>query len=788
MSRLLFALLTLLALISVGLASPLQRVQQNVLDRRHYTADPDYGTKLPKTTTKLLTTTYANLDATSTSSTTTEATSTMTTIPMPSLPVQTVNTAANARVSNSAGCMESGSFLAAAALAALAVALDCRKRHKVVAIVEGFHMPVIGSTRARLTQTIQTALSTRNWSHSRHNVELAELERDHVQLLRRAVKECRYWDDAEKAILLNLHHVRELLNAVRIIGEIPARSSDMILSTGDRMATRIFAAALAGEGLKPAYIDASKAVDAHAYAAPASEEFYFDVAEQTVAAILAADREGQVPVVTGCFGPFPAHQSMLETHGPTYPTALATLVSSQLPNCRELWLLNHQVTAIHTADPRVVPHAPRLRVLTADEAGEMSLMGIGAHLIGSRDGMFTRVASSASLPALEAAASEADSGSGAESAAFHGSFTEGHDDVPMRILGIDAAERIATVPGGWDDPGEQGGTLVLPAKWSRRAIRQGSLPRTRGAKEWRVLVHRDEVAVFTVDARVHVRGEDEENPRRLQGLGELSGNADTLKLLPRVFAVIEKHRRLVCGVVTGLKTVSLVSVAQDPEVSGLGELEIAPSSIWNLEQELAGLDLVVGGASSAAFRGRGRGRRRSSLRSKSSHQVSKDQDEPVHHTKSRSSSSSSAGQSSPPMESLRRSKPDPKSHRRSDHQQPISAYPPHYSRLLADLSELGRATMHLDFALLTLIGGSRQADLALIGDVLSALRSAGVAVRMCSQVLGGGGISLAVEKAQVNLAVGLVHDVCFGEVYGKYSGSAGLGSDDSGVESGGMGR
>ncbi|KAI8836110.1 Aspartate/glutamate/uridylate kinase [Chytridium lagenaria] len=235
--------------------------------------------------------------------------------------------------------------------------------HNVAIIVEGMRMPVVGSTRARLTKIIRMAVRA---THSRYIGRIAELEKDHVQLLRRAVKDCRYWDDAERGIMMGLYEVRELLNAVRVIGEIPPKSSDLILSAGDRMAARIVVAALQSLNVPATYIDASKMADPyHPY--PVTDEFYQDVAGRVSNAVQTANNEGCVAVVTGCFGPFPS-----PFISPTKHTV------RRIP-------LNHHVTALYTADPRIVPNARKIHRLTPDEAGELSLMGVGAHLVGLTD-------------------------------------------------------------------------------------------------------------------------------------------------------------------------------------------------------------------------------------------------------------------------------------------------------------------------------------------------------------------------------------------------------------------
>ncbi|KAJ3104495.1 Aspartokinase [Phlyctochytrium planicorne] len=551
-----------------------------------------------------------------------------------------------------------------------------KAHHRVVVVVEGVCIPGAGSTRARLTQSLKRCLGDHQSSHATHLSTLAQVERDHTQLLRRTVKDCRFWDDSERCIIYGLHQVRELLNAVQVIGEMPPRTSDQIAAVSDRMAGRIVSAALQymvniktswlnlqlsnSVGIPATFIDASKLARGD-HEAPVGEEFYSDIADQVAALIESSEEEGNVPVITGCFGTFPATQSIIEIHGPSYPTVLATLIASRISLCKELWLVNHHVTAIFTADPRVVPHAVRLKVLTADEAGEMSLMGIGAHLIGSRDGLFI-------------------GSSGDWSGPEEGGSTDSGKETAMRILGMDDAERYAdqeraalSEAGVLEDSNECGGTLVLPVTASRKAIAENILRRPH---TWTALVHRDEVTVFTVRARIHQKSADGENGKGTgNGFTGEGGNTDTLRLLPRIFTIVEEHQGNICSVVTGLKSVTIVVVSKDPDISKLDDIEDASAD----------------------------------------------------------------------------SKSIASSRKRSNHNEGI----------LTQLQELGYATMNVDFALLTLVGGSRNGNGEMVGNLLAAFNEAGIRLEMCAQVLGGTGISMAVEKARMVDAVRLVHDSCF---------------------------
>ncbi|KAI8836111.1 hypothetical protein BC829DRAFT_447969 [Chytridium lagenaria] len=166
--------------------------------------------------------------------------------------------------------------------------------------------------------------------------------------------------DAEDFIKKKMVHVLELLKAVKTVGEIPPRFCDVIMSTSDQMASYILTAVMKTHRqhiltpLNPSF----------SHYESANPEFYSDVSNHLIYSIQTSNTQGSIPIIT----------------------ALATLLSSRLPNTHELWLINDGVDAIFTADPLIVPDAVPLKCLTAEEAVEMSI-GIGTLMMRGKDGV-----------------------------------------------------------------------------------------------------------------------------------------------------------------------------------------------------------------------------------------------------------------------------------------------------------------------------------------------------------------------------------------------------------------
>jgi len=163
---------------------------------------------------------------------------------------------------------------------------------------------------------------------------------------------------------------RDLCAAVRVLGHMEPRASDMLVSRGERLSAVIVAAALGRAGRRGIYVDATEviATDLHyGGAAP-------DLAETTRRAkrmLAPLLRDGAVPVVPGYIGRAP--DGSLTTLGRGGSDLTATLLGRALGARRVvLW---KDVPGILTADPRLVSDARLIPELHHREAAEVAYYG-----------------------------------------------------------------------------------------------------------------------------------------------------------------------------------------------------------------------------------------------------------------------------------------------------------------------------------------------------------------------------------------------------------------------------
>lgn len=171
--------------------------------------------------------------------------------------------------------------------------------------------------------------------------------------------------------------VEQLLNAfetlcssVCVLGEITPRALDAIAGLGERMAARILAGAIRGLGVRSEAFDASDLIVTDSRFQAAAPIMAL-TRERTRARLLPALEEGIVPVVTGFIGA--TEQGVPTTLGRGGSDYSASIVAAALDADA---VFNYtDVDGVLSADPRVVPDAHTIPVLTAQEMSEMAYFG-----------------------------------------------------------------------------------------------------------------------------------------------------------------------------------------------------------------------------------------------------------------------------------------------------------------------------------------------------------------------------------------------------------------------------
>ena len=162
----------------------------------------------------------------------------------------------------------------------------------------------------------------------------------------------------------------EVLRGLAAVGELTPRISDMIVSYGERLSSRLIAEAFPSHGLDSVHVDARQCIltDAqHTRAIPDDAR----IEEQLRKFVLPHADSGRTVVLGGFIGSTEAGATTTLGRGGSDFTA-ALVGAGVDAQAIEIWT---DVNGIMTTDPRVVPGALRVRSISFEEAAELAYFG-----------------------------------------------------------------------------------------------------------------------------------------------------------------------------------------------------------------------------------------------------------------------------------------------------------------------------------------------------------------------------------------------------------------------------
>jgi aspartate kinase len=162
----------------------------------------------------------------------------------------------------------------------------------------------------------------------------------------------------------------EVLRGLAAILELTPRISDLIVSYGERISSRIVAAAFREQGINAAHVDALKVVitDSQFQKAIPLDAIIERRAHEKLLPVIA---EGKVPVMGGFIAS--NEDGLTTTLGRGGSDFTGALIGGALSaESIEIWT---DVDGIMTADPRVCPDALRVKVISFEEAAELAYFG-----------------------------------------------------------------------------------------------------------------------------------------------------------------------------------------------------------------------------------------------------------------------------------------------------------------------------------------------------------------------------------------------------------------------------
>jgi aspartate kinase len=187
-----------------------------------------------------------------------------------------------------------------------------------------------------------------------------------------AIGELSKWIDAEFCGL------DEILRGLAAVGELTPRISDMIVSMGERLSSRMIAEAFANRGLDAVHVDARQCIitdNQHGKAVPQDAQIEARLKEH----VLPHASAGRIVVMGGFIGSYigpgsaSGEKGVTTTLGRGGSDFTAAIVGGGLDaGAIEIWT---DVNGIMTTDPRIVPDALRVKTISFEEAAELAYFG-----------------------------------------------------------------------------------------------------------------------------------------------------------------------------------------------------------------------------------------------------------------------------------------------------------------------------------------------------------------------------------------------------------------------------
>ncbi len=162
----------------------------------------------------------------------------------------------------------------------------------------------------------------------------------------------------------------DLLRGIAAVGELTERTNDLVVSFGERLSSRMVAAAFEQRGLQGVHVDARTCIvtDAnYGKAVPQEAAIESKLAEMVLPLVEA----GQTPVMGGFIGA--TVEGITTTLGRGGSDYTAALVGGGMhAGAIEIWT---DVNGIMTTDPRICPDALRVKTISFEEAAELAYFG-----------------------------------------------------------------------------------------------------------------------------------------------------------------------------------------------------------------------------------------------------------------------------------------------------------------------------------------------------------------------------------------------------------------------------
>lgn len=220
------------------------------------------------------------------------------------------------------------------------------------------------------TLLIDSAVQAARGESGAYHAAICELKERHHQMAEELIPQPARKDELVQSIDRLVADFSNLCQAIHVLGEASPRALDAVGAIGERLSVRILAAALESTGIPSDFVESTQLIitDDHFMNALPDMPVTTQRTRQVLQPLLAA---GRIPVVTGFIGSTP--NGLVTTLGRGGSDFSASILALAL-GAAEVWIWT-DVDGVMTADPRMVPGARTIPVLSYREVAEMAHFG-----------------------------------------------------------------------------------------------------------------------------------------------------------------------------------------------------------------------------------------------------------------------------------------------------------------------------------------------------------------------------------------------------------------------------
>jgi len=237
------------------------------------------------------------------------------------------------------------------------------KEHKIIPVFSA--ISGITDDLIRITNLIQNRNKDPASSLAKKIVKI------HLDISNHCVKNPKIRKDLANRMKTDLGELEELLHGMLLLGEVTPRSSDYLISFGERLSINLIAYALIDMGIKAVPLtgkDIGIVTDSNfGEAKPLMDTTRLHVSH-TIESLL---QKKIMPVIGGFTGA--DQHGNITTFGRGGSDYTATIVASSI-KANEVWLMS-DVDGLMTTDPKIVKNAKLIKEVSYVEAMEMALFG-----------------------------------------------------------------------------------------------------------------------------------------------------------------------------------------------------------------------------------------------------------------------------------------------------------------------------------------------------------------------------------------------------------------------------